>query len=206
MNRERLTYDFLANSDLSVARAILWPPGRRTILWVCSVFGANKWLRPWLLALMAWNKLKSLSLSKSTAVTSLLTICHLLAFPRIFWMLSMWSSDAISYHAGDAYRMRDNIIAWNTFNNCTCCKPCFLMWFNKYSLWLQMCVMYSICLPAPISICNQTPSNLATSTLSIPSNSFRIDNSWDLVYEIRSPSSSPGLQLIYYLKTTSLCD
>ena len=66
-----------------------------------------------------------------------------------------------------------------------------------------MSVMYFKCLPASISLCNQTPSNLATSTLSlllpIPSG---IDNCWDLVYEIRSPSSWPGLQLIYYVKTT----
>ena len=93
------------------------PLGQRTILWVCSVFVANKWLRQCLLFLTAWIKPKSLFLIKSAAMKSLLTICHLLDFPRIFWMISMWPSDAYPYHAGDAYKMRDNIIAWNTFTN-----------------------------------------------------------------------------------------
>ena len=38
MNRERLTYDFLENSDLSVTEQMYDAIRRRTMLWVCSVF------------------------------------------------------------------------------------------------------------------------------------------------------------------------
>ena len=112
-------------------------------------FGANKWLRQWLLALTAWNKPKSLSVSKSTTMKSLLTMCHLLAFSRIFWMLSMWASDAQPYQVGDAYRMRDNIIAWNTFNNCFAVNLAFWSGLTNIAFGCRcaLCILYAFPLP-----------------------------------------------------------
>ena len=111
-NRDRLTKDFLANSDLIGESAQLWPLGRRITLLVCSVLAANKWCKQGLQDCTSLERDLSLSSNKSATLKSLLTICHLLAFISILWMLSMCASDAYPYQAGDAYWISDMIMAW----------------------------------------------------------------------------------------------
>ena len=53
MNRERLTYDFLANSDLSGGSANLWPLRRRTILNSYALFLSKQVIKTVVTALTA---------------------------------------------------------------------------------------------------------------------------------------------------------